>query len=324
MRRDRPPERLNLPEPAATLWLQARDVLAATMPEREGWTKRIGGGTVLAARWGHRRSTDIDIVVGGTLSLKRLSSTIAKEIGGIVTINYADRIVVETNTGKLDVNRAPTEPGISNTRARISGRTETVLSTTQILRGKLKRALRRRRARDAYDIIRATKDEDGDKSLTSAYGLIDERQKATILTALRTNNVTLKDDADAALEPTEPVTVDLNELGTTAADVLAAHELERVRITLNKNQVVTVRETANHQSYKDAAHPDEAPDQWRDIGIILHLGAAGISIPRLKAQLDIYHDHKRSGLVLDTAHRDALERLDRLNQPATPSLKPTT
>ena len=57
-------ERPRLPEPAGTLWTRIREPLKRALGSRVAPTElKLGGGTVLAARWKHRRSHDIDIVV---------------------------------------------------------------------------------------------------------------------------------------------------------------------------------------------------------------------------------------------------------------------
>ena len=56
---------LTLPRPAQALWKRTRDTLLAARggldDKVEGW--RLDGGTLLAARWGHRVNTDIDLTV---------------------------------------------------------------------------------------------------------------------------------------------------------------------------------------------------------------------------------------------------------------------
>ena len=58
-------ESLTLPEPARTIFSRTRAILDAYItphtPDRSGW--KIGGGTILAARWRHRESQDIDLLV---------------------------------------------------------------------------------------------------------------------------------------------------------------------------------------------------------------------------------------------------------------------
>lgn len=57
--------RLDLPEPAAALLLKTHAILDEHVtphtPGGEGW--KLGGGTVLAARWKHRDSFDLDIQI---------------------------------------------------------------------------------------------------------------------------------------------------------------------------------------------------------------------------------------------------------------------
>ena len=56
-------EELRLPAPAAALLEKTQAILDAHVtphtPGGEGW--KLGGGTVLAARWHHRESFDLDI-----------------------------------------------------------------------------------------------------------------------------------------------------------------------------------------------------------------------------------------------------------------------
>lgn len=73
MSKDRNPKTLTLPEPAAGLWKASRDALSELMPEEGTWERHLGGGTILAARWDHRESTDIDIVMRSVFSLDGLA-----------------------------------------------------------------------------------------------------------------------------------------------------------------------------------------------------------------------------------------------------------
>ncbi|MCY4636881.1 MAG: hypothetical protein OXG04_20675 [Acidobacteria bacterium] len=63
-RADAPGETLDLPEPARTLFRKTRAALethvSAYAADGEGY--KLGGGTILAARWKHRRSNDIDVL----------------------------------------------------------------------------------------------------------------------------------------------------------------------------------------------------------------------------------------------------------------------
>ena len=55
---------LILPEPARSLWLEHRGAVRAMLREAGIRKYALHGGTILAARWRHRASTDIDITYG--------------------------------------------------------------------------------------------------------------------------------------------------------------------------------------------------------------------------------------------------------------------
>ena len=67
--------RLTFPEPAADLLARSHDILDRHVtphtPGEAGWA--IGGGSALAARWQHRWSKDLDIIVGSETEFARLT-----------------------------------------------------------------------------------------------------------------------------------------------------------------------------------------------------------------------------------------------------------
>ena len=66
---------MTLPEPARELWLRTRRIIGESLEELTGEEQgyRIGGGTILAARWQHRRSEDIDLTVDADIQLGSLT-----------------------------------------------------------------------------------------------------------------------------------------------------------------------------------------------------------------------------------------------------------
>ena len=68
---------LTLTEPASSLWRAIRGPLAALRQRYEEKPERwqMGGGSVLAARWKHRRSTDIDLITSAGWHLAGLRKT---------------------------------------------------------------------------------------------------------------------------------------------------------------------------------------------------------------------------------------------------------
>ena len=82
MQRGLSPRAATLPEPARTLLGRTRAILDAYVtprtPDRSGW--RIGGGTILAARWRHRESHDVDLLVHPRTETRLLNPQAAPEL----------------------------------------------------------------------------------------------------------------------------------------------------------------------------------------------------------------------------------------------------
>lgn len=153
-------ERLQLPGKPGTMWDKVRDRIRTTLSDAAGNPAySIGGGTTLAARWDHRESTDIDLltsdpegVVAETArSRKGLAETLNGELG---TRSSAKHVRVTTEDGPIDITVDEPVPRGQERLAIVNGRKETVLSTCQILKGKMNRT-DRSPARDVYDIITA-------------------------------------------------------------------------------------------------------------------------------------------------------------------------
>ena len=161
-------ERLTLPEPAAGLWNRTREAIRACLAEIGASEYRIGGGTILAARWdGHRRSYDLDLSVGQDVPLfvlrnSRLSKFAERmaTTGGTVLPPISPELVrvrFDNEDGSqqaIDIWAHVLQMPGAEGRAEIAGRTETVLSTAQILWGKLARG-DKNLPRDVYDVVKA-------------------------------------------------------------------------------------------------------------------------------------------------------------------------
>ncbi len=160
------PEELHLPSPARWLLRRAREILDTHVtpetPDAYGWT--IGGGTILAARWEHRQSEDMDLLIPPdtrTLALApdanpdfhhSLTKAGAKEIdiGRFSTIRFRG--------GRIEMLAANPEPQNGAITAKIDGLKTRVLSTTQILSGKFRNRSLRPPVRDLYDLAVAAEE----------------------------------------------------------------------------------------------------------------------------------------------------------------------
>ena len=135
-----------LPDPAAGVWRHSsRELLRqlkSRIPDFDGW--KLSGGTILAAQWQHRDSTDIDLKVPPKTGLARLDprydpgfDEAMERLGAAKPIHRKDQIIIPFNTGKIDIFEGVTRPRIGHRTACIDGQPEDVLSNAQILAGKL-------------------------------------------------------------------------------------------------------------------------------------------------------------------------------------------
>ena len=183
-------ERLTLPSRARTLWREVHLIVHEEL--QQFGTPRLGGGTTLAARWGHRESSDIDLTIepepGGRpmpvsaaimtpgaqlLSrLERLSiGTVKCEIltDAQFHVNFHDPDEESRIRFSLDIASVGATPRLGQCEAIVEDSRAVVLSTTQILTGKLHR-WGEATLRDAVDFNHAAS-EDRD-SLTFAINTL--------------------------------------------------------------------------------------------------------------------------------------------------------
>ena len=164
-----PRETLTLPEPAATLWRRVHPVLDAL----EGlWPDTadlftLGGGTVLAARWGHRLSQDIDIVARrGSGAVRALETDHAAEFAtlcesaGALEVSYlpfTSTLTVAFPEGDWDLSELDVLLPGHELVAEVDGTQARVLSNAQILGAKLVHRGFEGLARDIFDLAVAAR-----------------------------------------------------------------------------------------------------------------------------------------------------------------------
>lgn len=180
--------RLTLPEPADALWKTAARSLDRLLERLPGPKPayRIGGGTILATRWKHRGSTDIDLSVpdgSGLKVVKGAHRTVTeKEMAavGAERISLTDRhFVFEFRRGIVEITESDPRPSKGTARTECGGWTVDALSTTQILRGKLERSLKHEPpARDLFDIVAARRSDPA--SLEGAINMLTAEERRIV------------------------------------------------------------------------------------------------------------------------------------------------
>lgn len=154
-------ERLELPDPAGRLWTYIRDELRheirTRIPDLPGWA--LTGGTVLAAQWKHRRSTDLDLKVPPRSGLIRLDprydptfDAAMTRLGAGTPIHAMQQVIIPCFDGKIDILEAVSTPRSGQRVLEIDGQPETVLSNAQILSGKLVGRGLESPTRDLFDV----------------------------------------------------------------------------------------------------------------------------------------------------------------------------
>ena len=107
-----------------------------------GW--KLSGGTILAAQWHHRKSTDVDLKVVAKTGLAILDPRYdpsfdqeMKELGAGQPIHRQDQIIIPVGELKMNIFEGTPTPGVGEERIEVNGEPEIVLSNAQILTGKL-------------------------------------------------------------------------------------------------------------------------------------------------------------------------------------------
>ena len=181
---DRDVEHLTLPEPAASLFRRTREALETHVgrhtPNGEGI--RLTGGTVLAARWGHRRSDDIDITYDPETETAHFDATLrpALEAVGGRSLAWGEWSRIEFGDNHIDLLKAEPQPAVGQGRALIDGGPVTVLTNTQIINAKLHNRSLDPPVRDVYDIAVCGIEDPGGLE-RSANGVYAATMDATIL-----------------------------------------------------------------------------------------------------------------------------------------------
>ena len=319
---------LTLPAPAADLWIETRDILTHLGPPENPWTVHLGGGTILAARLRHRESTDIDVIIRSVRSLGALARpgprNLAAHLGGTPLQESQGQIKVQMRDGIIDLNTAPVLPRDGHEDVEISGQRQTVLSTTQILRGKLERANNPAPVRDIYDVVRTADDPKLAGSLAAAYGLLIEDEQDAIETGWVLLDATYEEEAAEELKLTEEPRADLAMLGSTAALALNNHRLARLVITLEDASLQIERTTRCGDVFSTTTRPQDARTAMDRLGVNIHIADHNGTPADVVGRLQEHVENTRTGVVFDTGDNHPEERLDGRNPSMKRADTPTT
>ena len=183
---------LTLPEPARGLFRSVRATLAELLPTvidgDRGWW--LGGGTVLAAQWQHRLSTDLDIFLPADSSLAPFDPRRAPNFRDAMLRLGATRMEVQQRSlktwfpaGRLEVTALDPVPALPPRAASIDGSEALLVENSSILCGKLYGRGRRLPERDVFDVcVAAVEDPDALRCAVNHVGSDPRREIAHLLT----------------------------------------------------------------------------------------------------------------------------------------------
>ena len=269
-------ELLTLPEPAASLWRRASRALERALAQSERPPARwsIGGGTILAQRWGHRESTDIDLTVSAGTGIDRLDERVGGTLKADMTAAGAadvstgrtrHRIVFEQ--GSIDIAELDARPAAGEVTAVIEGSEVSVKTTTQILRGKLERAMREESpARDLFDI--AVAHHADPDALAQAANMLGEDEIRQVKTHWRINAHRLEHEAKATLAKASPeYEPERRDLVARAAARLEDARYQAVRIRAAQSGLTIETRTAGRRPTTIRTGHDKTADTLERTGI---------------------------------------------------------
>ena len=179
--------------------------LGQVVPAGHRW--RLGGGTLLSARWQHRRSTDLDIFLPGDSGIAILDPRWNPDFANAMRRIGATSVDVLTNSlkfsfpsGRIEITQLDPIPDLPVIQAVVDGRDLAIYHNACVLTGKLHGRGARLPARDVFD-IGVARDEDPD-ALRTAVNYIDSNLRAEILHLLRVDAAGYAEGAaEAIIDP---------------------------------------------------------------------------------------------------------------------------
>ena len=270
---------LRLPVDARRVWLATRHVVGEAMAglERGPVEYRIGGGTILASRWGHRESYDIDITVDEKTPLRELRrdsghgfEPAMEALGGRPVFSAELNMFTVIFAGsRIDLWARNPMPAEGHETIRVEGEPEVVLSTAQILRGKLERA-DLSVVRDVYDVVKAA--EHDPEALEAAVNAIPRGTAERIGLGWHWSGPELAEHVAEQLKGVPPdAGLDPRRLGHDAAKAVHQALYDDFRVRTADGIVLIEATTRGGRRRRMSIAPENAGRSFESLGLNAHL-----------------------------------------------------
>ena len=308
-------ERLTLPSPANALFGRVHGVLDELIRpvSPSASAGRLGGGTTLAARWSHRRSTDIDIAVPVGTGLGRYDPSrdrrLVERMAALGATHVAMRFRRFTFTfpnGKLDLVEMEPQLRVGHAEANVDGVPMEVCSNAQILCGKLEGRGNVLPERDIFDIAVAA--EADRQALSAAVNHLDVDYRREIVHRIRAQAEQYRHTVRTVIDPIDPRWRFLfAEAPTVAATAIEAAAFSTVAVAYGECGVALRLHCADGSSafvFKTAeAFVDALPALGLEPCFLNVLGTMEAVAGHAQRQLDAWRRSGQSAPTADPPYR---------------------
>ena len=286
-------KRFDLAEPAARLWsTRGRAICTAIVGDdgRDHAKFAIGGGTILASRWKHRRSFDIDIAMYGDKTCTDLSpmfdSKFERRIAGAGGRAQFENglYTLEFPEGRVEIAGRRPAPRQGHETVAIDGVRIDVLSTAQILQGKFRRS-GRSPVRDVFDVIVAAGRDPRD--LAIAVNAVPEATARAAAKGWSQCDDAFAEDAEGNLRGVpDELQYDSTKLGTTAGDALAKAIYTRLLVVARGEELRIHTRNPLEGDRTTTGRVEDAWDVLEMEGVLAHARATGMNERRLLKEIE--------------------------------------
>ena len=299
-------DQLELPRPAAALLLDTHAILDEHVtphtPGGEGW--KLGGGTVLAARWKHRESFDLDIQIHPHTERAHLDRKANPGLwrkmyaAGATSIDMeATPTIVFGVRGRIEFVEARPTPRHGHRLERLPSGDAVLLASSQILTGKLVHRATNAPVRDLYDL--AVGHRTDPEATAIAVNALTAYQVRMAVRSWERREAGYRNEARTELSgvPVDFVSITENPV-LHARDALAAARYRGITVSVARSGVVVRfrnREFGKQLVYKSR---DEARIGFEASGLNAALRAQGLDPSRIRNETNNALDAGREKTIL--------------------------
>ena len=322
-------EHLKLPGAAGRLWKAKRQIIHTlpTGPEGVKVEPYLGGGTILAARWKHRASMDIDIFMPGRENLADLQlndeQNIVARLQGTAEELKSSHIKVDFGESMLELSTVRVRPEDGHKTAIVDGEKEVVLSNSQILRGKLERTTRLL-VRDVFDVLVA--EQEDRSALAAAVNMLPLERIGMIRWTYNNANEHFADRYPTDITGVPGGTPrDTSDLGDRAAEAIATQRYRGLTITVTGTELVIEKRTTQVALKPEVYQADNGRYALVASGVKGYLEQHGVvSAKALEYAIEATTLQQKSRTIYRNGDAETIAYIKECARVATPPVRPST